>query len=192
MSSKVLLGSLIIMCSVTVAGATSRTPLYRNAEFGISLPVPASAQMCPTPPNDRTHHGATFLLGTRDMNLCKISARNRWISIWAEYNSAEETKTLHSFLEWQCEHEAEGHRQSAPEGLRITGMSSEAARVDRPDGSIEVLVVVQAGKPDPNFDASVPANNYELSLHTDSKSFDRDLVVFKEVLNTIKISDQSH
>jgi hypothetical protein len=87
-------------------------------------------------------------------------------------------------LKWQC--------QAPPAGLQINGLPSEAARVDHSDGSIEILVVTQTGKPNPDFDSTVPANNYELSLHTDPHSFDEDMTIFREVLSSLTISPGKH
>jgi hypothetical protein len=187
--SQVLIGFLILCVA---AAGSPRRPVYRNVDYGITLSVPDLAQMCPVPSSDTTHHGVDLLLGTKDISLCRSSWKGRWIAIWAQYNAAEDTRTLDSFLQWQCQYEAKGPCQAPPAGLRINGLPSEAARVDHPDGSIEILVVTQAGKPDPGFDSTVPANNYELSLRTNPHSFDEDMAVFREVLSGITISPSSH
>jgi hypothetical protein len=165
--------------------------VYRNKEYGIFLPIPSGAWLCPVP-DDQTHHGAEFLLGTQDASLCKSSSGKRWISIFAGYNAAEVSKTLHAFLKWQCVNEANESCGQAPAGLSINGLSTEAARIDHPDGSITIIVVTQAGKPDANFDASVPSINYDLSLHTNASHLDEDLAVFRAVLHTAKIAPRSH
>jgi hypothetical protein len=175
-----------------VAQGLPQRTIYRNVDYGVTLPIPSAAQMCPVSSDDRTHHGATFLLGTKDIGQCESSSEKRWITIWAQYNASEDTKTLHSFLQWQCQYEARGQCQAPPEGLQINGLPTEAARVDQPNGAIEILVVTQAGKPDPDFDPTVPANNYELSLHTNPRSFDQDMAVFREVLRSVKIAPGGH
>jgi hypothetical protein len=63
--------------------------------------------------------------------------------------------------------------------------------MDHLSGSIQILVVTQAGKPDPDFDASVPSINYALSLYTDASHLDEDLAVFRAVLNAVKIAPHS-
>ncbi|MFZ0519725.1 MAG: hypothetical protein WAL95_01800 [Candidatus Acidiferrales bacterium] len=67
-------------------------------------------------------------------------------------------------------------------------MRSKAGRVNRADGWIDIFVVTQAGKPDPQFDASVPSVSYDLSLHTTGRHLDEDLRTFREVLSTVKLS----
>ncbi len=186
---QVLIGFLILCAA---AEALPHRTIYRNVDYGITLPVPSDAQMCPVSSSDRTHHGATFLLGTKDISQCKSSSEKRWITIWAQYNASEDTKTLHAFLQWQCQYEAKGQCLAPPEGLQLNSLPSEAARVNLPDGSIEILIVTQAGKPDPDFDSTVPANNYELSLHTNPRSFEQDMAVFREFLGSIKIAPTSH
>ncbi|MGB6745437.1 MAG: hypothetical protein WBE38_17455 [Terracidiphilus sp.] len=182
---KVLIGFLIL-CAV--ADASTHRTVYRNVDYGITLPVPSAVQMCPVSSSDRTHHGATFLLGTKDISQCKSSSAKRWVAVWAQFNASEDTKTLHSFLQWQCQYEAKGQCLAPPEGLQLNGLPSEAARVNLPDGSIEILIVTQAGRPDSTFDSTVPANNYELSLHTNASSFDQDMAIFREILGSIKIA----
>jgi hypothetical protein len=185
--SRALIG-LIILCSV--ASAASRTSVYRNKEYGIFLAIPSGAWLCSVPYSG-ANHGAAFLLGTQDESLCTKASGKRWVSIFAGYNAAEESKTLHTFLNWQCANEANGACGQAPAGLRINGLSTETARVDHPDGSITIIAVAQAGKPDPDFDASVPSINYDLSLHTDAVHLDEDLAVFRAVLKAVKIAPHS-
>jgi len=76
--------------------------------------------------------------------------------------------------------------------LHIRGLKSEAGRFDRSDGSIEIIVVTQAGRPDPDFDASVPSINYELFLETDAVHLAQDLSIFRVLLKTIRIAPPSH
>ena len=172
------------------AWVDASTSVYRNQEYGISLPIPSRAWLCSVPYKG-ANHGAAFLLGTKDESLCTKASGKRWISIFAGYNAAEESKTLHALLNWQCANEASGSCGQAPMGLRINGLSTETARVDRPDGSITIIVVAQAGKPDPDFDASAPSINYDLSLHTDASHLDEDLESFRAMLNAVKIAPRS-
>jgi hypothetical protein len=176
----------------SIAWASPHKSVYRNADYGITLPIPDAAQMCPVPAEDVTHHGAQFLLGTNDIRLCKVYSGKRYVLVWAQFNIADDTKTLHAFFQWQCGEEAKGQCQTPPAGLQINGLPSEAGRVDHPDGTIEILVVTQAGKPNPDFDSTVPANNYQLSLVTNAQSFDQDLAVFREFLSSIRISPDRH
>jgi hypothetical protein len=75
----------------------------------------------------------------------------------------------------------------APADLTVNGLPSEAARINPSNGWIEIIVVTQAGKPDPDFDASVPSINYNLSLYTDASHLDEDLTVFRAVLKAVKL-----
>src|ERR1035441_1769226 len=89
--SRVLIG-LVILCSV--ASAASRTSVYRNREYGISLHIPSGAWLCPDVGNG-IDHGPSLLLGSQDSSICRSSSQKRWISIFAGYNAAEDSKTLH-------------------------------------------------------------------------------------------------
>lgn len=67
--------------------------------------------------------------------------------------------------------------------------TAERGREGEPfDGWIDIFVVTQAGEPDPDFDASVPSVNYDLSLHTKPNHLDADLRVFRTVLQMIRLS----
>lgn len=192
--SRVLIG-LVILCSV--ASAASRKSVYRNDEYGIFIQIPPDAWLCPAGGNG-VDHGAALLLGSKDVSLCKsYSRQKRRILIFGGFNAAEVSKTLHTFLKWQCTNAALDWKEpnavcrSAPPDLRVNSSASEAARIDHSNGSIEIIVVTQAGKPDPGFDSSVPYVNYDLSLSTDAKHFDADLAVFREVLKAVRLDPPS-
>lgn len=117
------------------------------------------------------------------------------MDIFASYSSTEDTKRLHDLLESQCEFDIaivdlnpKTPCRPAPPHLDVNRLRSDAGRVDRPDGSINIYVVTQAGKPAPDFDASVPSISYVLSLITDERHLDEDLKVFRAMLGTIKIA----
>jgi hypothetical protein len=188
-------GALIGLAAVwSATGAVSQSRIYRNPEFGISLPIPSRTLPC-TPPvyeGNGIDHGPQILLATQDATLCGKSSGKRYMEVFASITSTEEEKTLRGNLESRCEFEIKQTCSAAPADLQIKGMKTEAGRLDRPDGSIEIILVTMAGKPDPDFDSSVPAFNYELSLNTDAQHLDEDLKVFRLILKTIKIVPPGH
>lgn len=182
---------LVILCSA--ADAASRKSVYRNKDYGIFLRVPSGAWLCPTEGNG-IDHGAALLLGSEDASVCRsYSRQKKSITIFAGYNAAEETKTLRTFLNSWCTYSPEGLIKpgetcsAAPADLSVNGLSSEAAMINHSNGWIDIIVVTQAGKPDPNFDASVPTVNYDLRLSTDARHLDADLAVFRAVLKAIRL-----
>ena len=188
--SQVLI-SLVILCSI--ANAASPKSVYRNKPYGIFLRVPARAWLCPL--GVGSDHGPFLLLDSKDPSLCRSDLRhNRSISIFGEYNAAEETKTLHSFLKSLCPDELPEGKESgavcspAPADLSVNGLPTEAGQINHSNGSIEIIVVTQAGKPDSEFDASVPSFNYGLSLNTDARHLNADLAVFRAVLKAVKLA----
>lgn len=188
--SRVLIG-LVILCSV--AGAAAHPTIYRNQEYGIVLPVPSGALLCAVPADaNGAEHGAQLLLGTKDATLCRKWSGKRYMDIFASYNVSDDTKFLHDLLEYSCQSEVKKACSPAPTGLHIPGMKTEAGRLDRPDGSIEIIVVTQAGKPDPDGDPSVPSTNYAFNLNTDAQHLDEDLKIFRAMLNTVKIAPGGH
>lgn len=189
-TSRVLI-SLVILCSV--ASAASRKSVYRNEDYGIFLQIPPEAWLCPAGGNG-IDHGPALLLGSKNASVCRsYSRQKRWILIFGGFNAAEVSKTLHTFLKWQCANAALDWKEPdavcspAPDDLRVNGLPSEAARIDHSNGSIEIFVVTQAGKPDPGFDPSVPYVNYDLSLSTDAGHLDADLAVFRAVLKAVRL-----
>lgn len=184
--SRVLIG-LVILC--LTAGAASHPRIYRNQEFGITLPVPPDALLC-VPPRDARgiDHGPQMLLGTRDATLCRKWSGKRYMEVFAFYNASDDTRLLHDLLESSCQDEVKKACSDAPAGLHIPRMKTDAGRLDHPEGSVRIIVVTQAGKPDPDFDASVPSINYTLTLNTDQSHLDEDLTPFRAMLNTVKIA----
>lgn len=77
----------------------------------------------------------------------------------------------------------------APKGLAVARLMSKSGRVSEGDWT-DILVVTQAGKPDPTFDPTVPSINYDLRLHTDRADLQVDLQVFRTVLQTIRIAPE--
>lgn len=181
-----MLGFLSALIFVFFTGSTAR-PIYRNTEFGITLRVPMGAMLC-TPPKSDHDHGPYMLLSTANKAGCHDLGHHRSISIFASYNAAAETKTLARLLQSDCREVARASCQSAPANLSIPGLRTSAGMAGRPGGWVDVFVVAQAGKPDPEFDPSVPSVNYELALRSRRPELQTDLGVFREVLRTIHIS----
>ena len=178
----------ITVLTLTLLGAaTTNSEIYRNEEFGITLPIPKGALRCPIP-EDEHDHGPVFLLETADTKGCRDAQHSRYIDVFAGYNATDETKTLQGFLKWECANFAKQLCRPAPRGLHVTGLPSAAAQVNRSDGWIDIIVLTQAGKPDPDFDPSAPLINYNLTLQTRARYLDRDLRTFRAILRTIRLS----
>jgi hypothetical protein len=172
---------LLIVASLSAA-PNPQSQVYRNPEFGIAVPVPNGASLCTYP--GEHDHGPTFLLGMAAAERCRDIQRNRHVTIFASYNAAAVTKKLHDFLKWECETPC----GRPPANLLIAGLPTEAARVNRSGGWLDIIVVTQAGKPDPAFDPSAPLINYDLRLHTQTRYLDEDLHTFRTVLRTLRLS----
>lgn len=179
-------GVLFILCAVGSAG--SRREVYRNQDFGITLPIPPGALLCPVPDDARgIDHGPQLLLGSSDVSLCRKYSGKRYIQLFASYK-AEATKLLHDSLEDSCNFRINKPCSPAPQDLYIPRMKTDSGKVAIPDGTIEVYVVTEAGKPNPDFDPTVPPFDYQFSLHTNGDHLEEDLVIFRRVLRTTKIS----
>lgn len=180
-----------LITAATCAGAHGSKPqIYRNTEFGITLPVPRGAFLCPIPRNEHDH-GPVFLLGGVGKQGCRDVEdveQHRYIEVFAAYNAAYVTKTLPRLLRWGCKDMAKGPCGAPPSNLRLDGLHSLAARVDGRNGWVYILVETQAGKPDIEFDPRVPSVNYSLTLHTRPQNLKGDLRIFRRVLQTIRLS----
>jgi hypothetical protein len=161
--------------------------VYRNEEFGIEIPIAEGAFLCPKLDGEHDH-GPLFLLGVPDPRRCSTdNKQTRYIAIWAEHNAADVTKYLRDYFNSQCG-VAGGPCGPAPDSLEITALPSASGRVNHPDGWTDVIVVTQAGKPDPAYDPSVASVNYCLGLHTNLEYMEEDLRVFRCILKTIRIN----
>lgn len=167
----------------------ARPRVYRNAEFGMTMPIPDGVA-CMAPPGEHDQ-GPTFLLGHAGKEACddldRIE-RSRYIEIFAGYNAVDATKTLPRFFRSQCRATGGVTCSTAPMEIGIPHMRTMAGEVAHPNGWVDVIVVVQAGKPDPAFDPNVPFVNYDLRLHTRREDLRNDLSTFREVLRTIRLS----
>jgi len=182
------LAAITLWACVLLNVSAASQDIYRNEEFGITLSVSKGLLLCPTP-NDEHDHGPVLLLGNTNTKDCSDDlAIHRSIDVFASFNKIEDTKTLARFLKSQCTGVFKGNCLPAPPHLGIEGTRSAAGRVNDIDGWIDVVVVTQAGKPDPLFDSSVPSINYDLHLHTNREHLENDLRVFRSVLATIRLS----
>ena len=179
--------SLVILCSV--ASAAPRKSLYRNKQYGIFLRIPSGAWLCPY--GGGSDHGPFLLIDSEDASVCiGDPPQKRWVSIFGQYNDDE---TLHTFLNRLCADDPLDRNEPgavcspAPVDLSVDGLPGEAARINHSNGSIEIIVVTQAGKPNPGFDASVPSFNYDIRLTSDASHLDADLAVFRAVLKAVKL-----
>ncbi|HEY6467019.1 MAG TPA: hypothetical protein VIY69_13560 [Candidatus Acidoferrales bacterium] len=182
--SLILLGALISSASL---GDQKRT-VYRNDEFGITLKVPQDALLCAQPTGEHDH-GPSMLLGTDDLKGCGDLENRRSIWVFGSYNINDEAKSLGRFLRWLCSDEQGRGCDTAPSGLRVTGLPSMAGEASHA-GWIDIIVGTKAGKPDPTFDPSVPSMNYTIQLHTEKQYLAEDLRVFRTVVRTIRIAPQ--
>lgn len=182
--------ALAVLTAIAGVAVGPKPRIYRNEEFGITVPVPTETLPC-FAPADEHDHGPVFLLGTTDAQQCADSDKiesNRYVGIFAFFNALEDIERLPDFRKWDCAVVASRPCGPAPQGLRIVGLRSASAEVIEPKGWIDVIVVTQAGKPDPRYDPKVPTVNYELRLHTKAAYLNEDLRVFREVLRTIRLA----
>lgn len=176
--------SMLIFLIVTNAIAE----VYKNEEFGIVITIPERVYLCPKP-KDEHDHGALLLLGTIDRKHCSdsLQARFRSIVFFAFFNALDVTRSLPDLLEWDCTEISKGACVPGPNDLEVAGLPSLVARVNHSDGWIDIIVVSQAGIPNP-YDPDVPSVNYDIHLQTKPEHLEEDLEVFRMVLKTVQLS----
>lgn len=181
---------IIFLVTVWLVPGNARPRLYRNVEFGMTMPIPDGVVACTAPPGEHDQ-GPTFLLGHAAKKACNDLnriERSRYIEVFAGYNAVNATKTLPRFFRSQCRATGGVTCSAAPTEIRIPHMRTMAGEVAQPNGWLDVILVVQAGKPDTAFDPNVPFVNYDLRLHTRREDLRNDLSIFREVLRTIRLS----
>lgn len=178
---------ILVLTLGSPIGGAEKSLVYRNPEFGITVPVPSGTLSCPTSVNEHDH-GPVFLVNATDTKGCHSLDHNRYIGIFASYNAVDETKRIYDFLNSECQGVYGGPCDRAPARLYVRGLRSASARVSERSGWLDVVVVTQAGKPDPLYDATVPSVNYDINLHTKPPYLDEDLRIFRELLRTIRLA----
>jgi hypothetical protein len=170
--------------------AAAQTKVYRNREFGFVVPIPYGLYLFSPHQMTGIDHGQQLFFKPTSVEDCNSGGCDRYIAVDAEYNVIRDTMKLHDFLEHECTVFGGLECLQPPPDLQIKGLKSESARVKLPNGKIEILVVAQAGKPDPRFpdEGSVPAINYSIYLRTSEEHLDEDMRFFRIILNTIQIS----
>lgn len=176
-----------LMAASTVSIPAIITPqIYRNAEFGIELPVPQGSVLCPALPGEHDH-GPLFLLRTDSAKGCNDPEGNRTFGVFASFNAASATSTVSKYVSVACKETYQGKCRSAPRNLGFEGHPSMAVMADLAGGWIDISVVCQAGKPDQEYHPSQKVN-YEAILHTRAQYLEGDLRIFRTFLKTIRLS----
>ncbi|MGA9670067.1 MAG: hypothetical protein WBQ94_12715 [Terracidiphilus sp.] len=168
--------------------AAAKTHVYRNLEFGIVVPIPHGLYLFPPHQMTGIDHGRQLFFKPTSVEDCNNGGCDRYIGFFAGCNCFEGTKHLHDFLEAQCTVFGGKDCLESPPELGIKGLKSESARIKLPNGKVEILVVTQAGKPAPDFDATVPSINYSIYLLTSEENLEQDMKFFRIILETIRIS----
>lgn len=187
MVRSIQVGVVLVIAALVIAEGC-RAKVYRNEEFGIELQIPSGVLPCPRPPGEHDD-GVMLLLGAVHRNSCADILdnyeRTRYVGIFAEYNVLWDNGRLPDFLKDECAGVPKGPCGKPPDGLDLPGLASLAGRVDHPDGWTYIIVVTEAT---PSIDLTSPSIYYTITLHTNKKLLQRDIVVLRTVLRTIRIN----
>lgn len=178
---------LLVLMALLIP-SNAQTKVYRNRQFGMVIPIPHGLYLFRPHEMTGVDHGRQFFFKPTSIEDCNNGGCDRYIEVDAYYNTIDETAKLHDFLEHECTVFGGVECLQPPEDLKVKGLASESARIKLPNGRVEILVVTQAGKPAPDFDASVPSINYSICLLTSEEHLDADLRFFRTILKTIRIS----
>jgi hypothetical protein len=178
---------LLVLSAFPIA-LIAQTKVYRNRDFGIVVPIPHGLYLFSPHKMTGIDHGRQFFSKPTRIEDCNSGGCDRYIAVDAYFNATDDTAKLHDFLEHECTVFGGVECLQPPEDLRIHGLASESARVKLPNDKVEILVVTQAGRPAPDFDATVPSINYSICLLTSEEHLEADLRFFRAILKTIRIS----
>jgi hypothetical protein len=178
---------LIFLTALPFA-AVGQTEVYRNSDFRYEVQIPRGLYLFSPHEMTGIDHGRQLFFKPTRVEDCNNGGCDRYIGFYADYNTTDDTAKLHDLLEHTCTVFGGKKCLQPPEDLKIEGLPSESARVKLPNGNIEMIVVTQAGKPAPDFDASVPSINYSIVLLTTKKHLEEDMRSYRLILKTIRIS----
>ncbi|MGP8252829.1 MAG: hypothetical protein ACLQHF_12400 [Terracidiphilus sp.] len=176
----------LLVLMISTVHSLAQTRVYRNSEFGFEVPIPHGLYLFRPHEMNGIDHGRQFFFKPTSVEDCNHGGCDRYIEVDAYCNCTVDTAKLHDLLEHECTVFGGAECLDPPKGLMVKGMASESARAKLRDGRVEILVVTQAGKPDPNFDASVPSINYSIILLTNNEHLEEDLRFFRIILRTIR------
>jgi hypothetical protein len=176
--------ALVGISFIAAAIPAQAQKVYSNPEYEIHLQVPRQVKLCSSPKNEHDH--GFFLLLAGGPKDCHDDAFQRYIEVFASYNCTDDTKYLQGLLKMGCEAFGGPPCRPGPAGLSIPGLTSATAKVDIPNGWVQVVVAAQAGEPSP-LAAGEPLINYLFNLRTRPEFLDQDLRLFQRVLETVKL-----
>lgn len=180
------LATVTMATLLLVTTSPAEADVYQNQEFGIAVALPKGLLTCSGVKDPHDHGVAIFL--DRNSKSCGELGRYRSISIFASYNVTDDTKTLKDYLRWTCSEVLQGQCAAAPNGLKIDALQSSSGRVNHPDGSVDIVVLTQAGRaPNQPSDSSAFVN-YSVRLHTDRAHLSADLRTLNSFLRAVKLT----
>ncbi len=179
-----VLGALPLIVTATLAFSAG-AETYENREFGFSVET-GGRPICVGEPYEH-HHGVDLFLDSGPEGCDHLDDRP-FIGINGDYNAAF-MSNAEAVANDFCR-SRKGSFLDAPDMLPFDNHATKSCRVDRDDGWIDIVVVTQAwewpGKHiEPEDDLAWV--NYTALLHTNAQRFDKDLAIFRSVLNSIHI-----
>jgi hypothetical protein len=162
-------------------GCVAKAQVVTSAEYGFSATVPSGMAVCVGRSGTHVHGVGSVLAG----QSCENSDRGASFSLWADYNAAFEEDAVSVLrLRSGCENSGLGVGEWAD---AISALPTAFCRVDQSDGSVEVLLVAQAGRWPATSDTQTPYINYTAALNSSRERIEKDLAVFKSFLASVRI-----
>lgn len=194
----ILLPSLWFYLSVILVGCAGNvsaqsTQRLVNSEFKFSVEFPADISVCTATSGDHPHGFFFRFEGQKtDCRGANVNSSISSISIDAYFNTAF-WRTLEEAAGTLCEDRGAYAAEIGAEvmnDLTFKHRRSLACAVKRPDESIDVFVVTQAGEwpgLQDSSDLMTPYINFTASLHTTKANLSRDLQAFLGILDGVII-----
>jgi hypothetical protein len=178
----------VVLSGCQTDSAAQETQRFENDAFNLSVEFPAGLTVCTASSGQQPHGFFVRLEDHVDCQATIVKPSVSGISVDAYSNTAF-WATPEEVAASLCEVKPAVATTSL-QGLTFVGIHSVVCEVTRPDGSIDVFVVAQAGQwpgSQNSPELSAPYINYTASLHTTAPNIARDLLVFRNVLRGIRI-----
>ena len=180
-------GLAVIAVASAASAKQSPTRRYSAPKYGVSVGLPAHANVCgPIAPNP--NHGVLFRPAGVTSPPCDddIESGDRYTDVDAHFAPDDEPAKVSAMARKECPEfafDSQG-RVSFPSPPPLpSGLHRAACRIDGADGTITVLLLVRRAT-----SAGVPAIDYTLTLRTTRALYATDYPAFVRWLSSVRFT----
>jgi hypothetical protein len=181
---------VVLSCIAVTDALASDTQRVRNQEYNFSVAFPANVTVCTATSGDQPH--GFFVRLDANQRDCHNLNKDSGISVISinAYSNVTFESVPEEEIAGLCQKDGAHEERGAMKGLSFVGGRSATCKIKQTDGSIDIYVVTQAGQwpgAHESQELSTPYINYTASLHTVQSRIDKDIRVFRRVLESVRI-----